>query len=59
MPDVPIDHSPTFIVSEYQDDGLWHEVLTTQDEVKAHDLLKELGDRGQIEQFPPRLPKRS
>ncbi len=34
MPDQPIDHSPTLVVSEYQDDGLWHEVLTTQDEVR-------------------------
>ena len=53
MPD-STDHGPTFAVSEYQDDGLWHEVLTTQDEVKANDLVKELGDRGQIEQIPPR-----
>ena len=57
--DDPIDHSPTFVVSEYQDDGRWHEVLTTQDEVKANDLVKELGDRGQIEQIPPRPTKRS
>ena len=58
MPDVPIDHSPTFIVSEYQDDGLWHEVLTTQDEAKARDLLKTLGDKGKLEVFAPRPPKR-
>ena len=58
MPDQPIGHGPTFVVSEYQDDGLWHEVLTTQDEVKANVLLKELGDRGQIEQIRPRPPKR-
>ena len=53
--DDPIDH----VVPEYQDDGLWHEVLTTKDEVKANDLVKELGDRGQIEQIPPRPTKRS
>ena len=57
--DDPIDYSPTFVVTEYQDDGLWHEVLTTKDEVKANDLVKELGDRGQIEQIPPRPTKRS
>ena len=58
MPDQPIGHGTTFVVSEYQDDGLWHEVLTTQDEVKANVLRKELGDRGQIEQIRPRRPKR-
>ena len=52
MPDKPIDHGHTFVVTEYQDDGLWHEVLTTKDEVKANELLKTLGDRGELETVP-------
>ena len=57
MPE-PEKPATTYVVSEFRDDLRWHDVLTTRDEAEARARLEMLGDKGRLEQFGPRTPKR-
>ena len=48
---------PIYLVQRFEN-GRWHDTLTTTDKAKADELLKQLGDKGRIEEFRPRPTKR-
>jgi len=57
MSEEPSKPGTLFIVSELRD-GKWHDILVTRDEDKARELLETLGDKGKLEEFAARSPKR-
>ena len=52
------DSTKTIYLVQRFDNARWSVTLTTTDRAKAEGLLKQLGDKGRIEEFRPRPTRR-